>query len=72
MGGIASQGTMERAWFRENLVRITILLGELSTLEIVKKVLKGILWVDMIHDFPCKQLWDEIEMARNAWNGQKP
>jgi len=72
MGGIAARGTTERPWFRDNLVRITVQLGELSTLEVVKKVLKGILWVDMIHDVPCKQLWDAIEMARNAWNGQKP
>ena len=71
MGGVVSQGTSERAWFVANLVRMT---GAASMLnwEVIKAVLRMVLWVDNIHDRICRTLWDEVEMTRTVLNGQLP
>lgn len=70
MGGIASRGTTEQAWFTDSLAKAIFLHGEPPTWMIVKKSLQGILWVDMIHDVPCMQLCNEVEETGIARNGQ--
>lgn len=64
MGGIASQGLAARSWFMNKLLEFVLLPGELLTWMSVKKALKKILWVELIHEGPCKQLWNEIEATR--------
>jgi hypothetical protein len=70
MGGMASHGTSDRAWYVAHLVRLTLVVGELPTWEGVKGCLKKILWVDGIHERPCRMLWDEVDMTRTVLNGQ--
>lgn len=64
MGGIASQGLAARSWFTNKLLEFALLPGELLTWMSVKKALKKVLWIDLIHEGPCKQLWNEIEVTR--------
>jgi hypothetical protein len=64
MGGIASQGLAARSWFTNKLLEFVLLPGELLTWMSVKKALKKVLWIELIHEGPCKQLWNEIEVTR--------
>jgi len=64
MGGIASQGLAARSWFTNKLLESVLLPGELLTWMSVKKALKKVLWIELIHEGPCKQLWNEIEATR--------
>ena len=64
MGGIASQGLAARSWFVNKLLEFVLLPGELLTWTSVKKALKKVLWIELIHEGPCKQLWNEIEVTR--------
>ncbi len=70
MGGVASQGTSERAWFVAHLVRMTIAVGRVPNWEGVKAVLRKVLWVENIHGRICKMLWDEVVTTRTVLNGQ--
>jgi Fungal specific transcription factor domain len=64
MGGIASQGLGARSWFMNGLLGFVLLPGELLTWMSVKKALRKVLWIELIHEGPCKQLWDETEVTR--------
>jgi Fungal specific transcription factor domain len=64
MGGIASRGLAARSWFTNKLLEFVLLPGELLTWTSVKNALKRVLWVELIHEGPCKQLWDETEVTR--------
>jgi hypothetical protein len=64
MGGIASQGLAARSWFTNKLLEFVLLAGELLTWMSVKKALQKVLWIVIIHEGPCKQLWNEIEVIR--------
>jgi hypothetical protein len=70
MGGIASQGLPARSWFTNKLLEFVLLPGELLTWMSVKEALRKILWIEMIHEGPCKQLWDETEITRAMSIGQ--
>jgi hypothetical protein len=72
MGGIASQGSSERAWFVAHLLRMTFTIGRFPSWEGVKGVLKKVLWVEPILEKVCKMLWNEVEMTRNVLNGKMP
>jgi hypothetical protein len=64
MGGIASPGLPARSWFMSKLLEFVLYPGELLTWASVKKALRKVLWIEMIHEGPCKQLWFETEMTR--------
>ena len=64
MGGIASHGLSTRSWFIKKLVEFVLLPGELLTWVSVKKALRKILWIDLIHEGACKHLWNDTEIAR--------
>ena len=70
MGGIASQGQALRPWFTKRLLEFVISPGELLTWVSVKKALKKVLWIELIHEGPCKQFWNETETARALSIGQ--
>ena len=70
MGGIASQGLATRSWFKNKLLEFVLLPGELLTWMNVKKALKKVLWIELVHEGPCKQLWDETEITRAMLIGQ--
>ncbi|KAF2816650.1 uncharacterized protein BDZ99DRAFT_515230 [Mytilinidion resinicola] len=63
-GGIASQGTPERAWFTYKLAELSQLEPELSSWISVRNVLRSSLWVESIHDGPCRQLWADVNDFR--------
>ena len=70
MGGIASRGLVLRPWFTNKLLEFVLSPGELLTWMSVKKALKKVLWIELIHEGSCKQLWDETETARALSIGQ--
>ncbi|KAF2496782.1 hypothetical protein BU16DRAFT_560099 [Lophium mytilinum] len=63
-GGLASQGTSERAWFKYKLAELSELEPELSSWISIRNALKGCLWVESIHERPCRQLWEEVNEFR--------
>jgi hypothetical protein len=64
MGGIASHGLPARSWFMNKLLNFVLYPGELLTWASVKKALRKVLWIELIHEGPCKKLWFETEMSR--------
>jgi Fungal specific transcription factor domain len=70
MGGIASQGLAARSWFMKKLLEFVPRPGEFLTWMSAKKALRKILWIELIHDGPCKQLWDETEITRAMSTGK--
>lgn len=66
MGGIACEsGTSERMWFADKLARLRLLLpDEVSGWPSVRLILKGILWIDNLHDRLGQALWHEIVSSR--------
>jgi hypothetical protein len=64
IGGIASQGLPAQSWFMNRLVEFVLRPGELLPWMRAKRALKEVLWIELIHERPCKRLWGETEMAR--------
>jgi hypothetical protein len=64
IGGIASQGLPARSWFMNQLLEFMLRSGELITWVSAQRALSKVLWIELIHEGPCKRLWDEIETAR--------
>ena len=64
MGGIATPTGMERVWFATQVASFTQYQDELQTWEDVRQSLKRVLWIDLVNDSCCKQLWDEADAMR--------
>lgn len=74
MGGVASRvGSCEETWFVDQLVGMTDELLQLQQWEGTKYVLKEILFVDVVHDEPCRKLWEQVEKMcdlKKRWDRQ--
>lgn len=58
--GVAVVGTKQRIWFVATLAKIIVELHICSWDE-VKMTLMKFLWVDRIHEDPCREIWEEVQ-----------
>ena len=63
IGGVVSLNTAERGWFIGYLVPAVTELG-FTSWEDMKQVLERVLWVQTINDLKFRQLWEEVQSAR--------
>lgn len=65
LGGIAVAGTKERTWFVARLVKWTM-KWKIRTWQEAELILIDFLWVEKIHQRPCKELWEEVVVTREV------
>jgi len=62
LGGSVVAGTKDRTWFVARLARM-IMEMQICSWEDAKSLLMGFLWLDRVHESPCKNMWDEASVT---------
>jgi hypothetical protein len=63
MGGMSSKRTLDRVW---HMVHLANMVPKSWTWDVIKGVLKRILWIEQVHEARCKAPWEEIEITRTV------